>query len=85
MGPRGAVNILYDDAIVAAEDPEAKREELIAEYREEFANPYTAADRGFVDAVIEPTETRPRLIRDLEVHRGKRERHPEKKHGNLPI
>jgi len=85
MGPRGAVNVLFSDEIEAADDPEAKREELISEYREEYASPYTAADRGFVDAVIEPTETRPRLIQDLEVHRSRRERPPEKKHGNLPI
>jgi len=85
MGPRGAVNILFSDAIEAADDPDEKREELIAEYREEYANPYTAADRGFLDDVIEPGETRSRLISDLAVHRSKRERPPEKKHGNLPI
>jgi len=85
MGPQGAVNVLYDDELDEADDPEALREELVAEYREEFANPYTAADRGYVDDVIEPTETRPRLVRDLEVHRGKREDRPQKKHGNLPL
>ena len=85
MGPRGAVNVLFSDEIEAADDPDEKREELIAEYREEYANPYTAADRGFLDDVIEPGETRSRLIHDLEVHRSKRERPPEKKHGNLPI
>ena len=85
MGPRGAVNILYDDELAAADDPEALREELIDEYREEFANPYTVADRGFVDDVIEPGETRDRLIDDLEMLRSKRENHPEKKHGNIPL
>jgi len=85
MGPKGAVNILYDEELAAAEDPEARREELIAEYREEFANPYTAADRGFIDAVIEPTETRVRLVDDLEMLRSKRTSLPDKKHGNLPI
>jgi len=85
MGPQGAVNILYSEELAAAEDPEARRQELIDEYREEFANPYTAADRGFVDDVIEPTETRARLIDDLHVLRSKRESTPEKKHGNLPI
>jgi len=85
MGPKGAVNILYDEELAAAEDPEARREELIAEYREEFANPYTAADRGFIDAVIEPTETRARLVSDLEMLRSKRKSLPDKKHGNLPI
>jgi acetyl-CoA/propionyl-CoA carboxylase carboxyl transferase subunit len=85
MGPQGAVNILYDDELEAADDPDARREELIAEYREEFANPYTAADRGFIDAVIEPPETRSRLVSDLELLRSKRDSLPEKKHGNLPI
>jgi acetyl-CoA/propionyl-CoA carboxylase carboxyl transferase subunit len=85
MGPKGAVNILYDEELAAADDPEARREELIEEYREEFANPYTAADRGFVDAVIEPPETRSRLVSDLEMLRSKRQSLPEKKHGNLPI
>jgi acetyl-CoA/propionyl-CoA carboxylase carboxyl transferase subunit len=85
MGPKGAVNILYDEELAAADDPEARREELIEEYREEFANPYTAADRGFIDAVIEPTETRARLVSDLEMLRSKRESLPDKKHGNLPI
>jgi acetyl-CoA/propionyl-CoA carboxylase carboxyl transferase subunit len=85
MGPKGAVNILYDEELAAAEDTERRREELIAEYREEFANPYTAADRGYLDAVIEPTETRARLVTDLETLKSKREPGPEKKHGNLPI
>ena len=85
MGPQGAVNILYDDELEAADDPEARREELIEEYREEFANPYTAADRGFIDSVLKPTETRRRLIDDMDMLRSKRHSLPEKKHGNLPI
>jgi len=85
MGPRGAVNVLYDDELAAADDPEALREELIEEFRSEFATPYAAADRGFVDDVIEPRETRARLIDDLETLSSKREDRPEKKHGNLPI
>jgi acetyl-CoA/propionyl-CoA carboxylase carboxyl transferase subunit len=85
MGPQGAVNVLYSDELEAADDPETRREELIAEYREEFANPYTAADRGFVDDVIEPTETRARLIDDLRMLSRKRESNPNKKHGNIPI
>nr|WP_202614516.1 acyl-CoA carboxylase subunit beta [Halostella litorea] len=85
MGPQGAVNLLYDDELEAADDTEALRQELIDEYREEFANPYTAADRGFLDDVIEPTETRPRLIQDLEMLRSKREDGPDKKHGNIPL
>jgi acetyl-CoA/propionyl-CoA carboxylase carboxyl transferase subunit len=85
MGPKGAVNILYDDELAEAEDTEARRQELIDEYREEFANPYTAADRGFVDAVLEPPETRPRLIDDLEMLASKRDEQPDKKHGNIPL
>jgi acetyl-CoA/propionyl-CoA carboxylase carboxyl transferase subunit len=85
MGPEGAVNILYSDELDAADDPDARRADLVAEYREEFANPYTAADRGFIDDVIEPQETRTRLVDDLHMLTTKRERNPEKKHGNIPI
>nr|WP_267162492.1 acyl-CoA carboxylase subunit beta [Halovenus salina] len=85
MGPKGAVNVLYDEELEAAEDPEQRRQELIDEYREQFANPYIAADRGFVDDVLEPQETRPRLISDLEMLRSKRKSQPEKKHGNIPL
>nr|WP_206022049.1 acyl-CoA carboxylase subunit beta [Salarchaeum sp. JOR-1] len=85
MGPKGAVNVLYSEELAEADDTDAKREELIDEYREKFANPYTAADRGYVDDVIEPQETRPRLIDDLEMLTGKRVDQPEKKHGNIPL
>ncbi|MFC6724967.1 acyl-CoA carboxylase subunit beta [Halobium palmae] len=85
MGPQGAVNILYDDELEAAEDPDERRDELIEEYREEFANPYTAADKGFIDDVIEPPETRARLVDDLEMLQSKRDSLPDKKHGNIPI
>ncbi|WP_416841226.1 acyl-CoA carboxylase subunit beta [Haloferax sp. DFSO52] len=85
MGPQGAVNILYRDELEAADDPDARRDELIEEYREEFANPYTAADRGFVDDVIEPGETRKRLISDLQMLKSKRKSQPDKKHGNIPL
>jgi acetyl-CoA/propionyl-CoA carboxylase carboxyl transferase subunit len=85
MGPRGAVNVLYDDELEAAEDTEARREELIDQFRETFANPYTAADRGFVDAVLEPPETRRRLVRDLRMLRSKRVDGPDRKHGNIPL
>ena len=85
MGPKGAVNVLYREELAAADDPESRRQELIDEYREEFANPYTAADRGFVDDVIEPAETRSRLVDDLQMLTGKRSDKPEKKHGNIPI
>jgi acetyl-CoA/propionyl-CoA carboxylase carboxyl transferase subunit len=85
MGPKGAVNVLYREELAEADDPDARRQELIDEYREEFANPYTAADRGFVDDVIEPTETRARLIEDLKMLKGKSTDQPAKKHGNIPI
>ena len=85
MGPKGAVNILYRRELADTDDPEARRQELIDEYREEFANPYTAADRGFLDDVIEPGETRQRLVADLEMLLAKREDKPSKKHGNIPI
>nr|WP_205254520.1 MULTISPECIES: acyl-CoA carboxylase subunit beta [Halorussus] len=85
MGPQGAVNILYDDELAEADDPEARREELIDEYRDQFANPYTVADLGYVDDVLEPPETRPRLIDDLEMLSSKRDEQPDKKHGNIPL
>jgi len=85
MGPKGAVNVLYREELAEADDPDARRQELIDEYRDEFANPYTAADRGFIDDVIEPAETRARLIDDLTMLKGKRSDKPDKKHGNIPI
>ncbi|WP_313690789.1 acyl-CoA carboxylase subunit beta [Halorarum halobium] len=85
MGPQGAVNILYSDELDEADDPDARRDDLIEEYREEFANPYTAADKGFIDDVLEPPETRPRLVSDLEMLKSKRDSLPDKKHGNIPI
>ncbi|ELZ96739.1 methylmalonyl-CoA decarboxylase alpha chain [Haloferax mucosum ATCC BAA-1512] len=85
MGPQGAVNILYRNELEAADDPDERRDELIEEYREEFANPYTAADRGFIDDVIEPGETRRRLIADLRMLKSKRKSQPDKKHGNIPL
>ncbi len=85
MGAEGAVNIIYRDALAAADDVEAERARLVAEYREEFANPYIAAARGYVDDVIRPSETRPRLIRALAVLADKRDTNPRKKHGNIPL
>jgi acetyl-CoA/propionyl-CoA carboxylase carboxyl transferase subunit len=85
MGPEGAVNVLYSDELDAADDADARRADLVEEYREEFANPYTAADRGFIDDVIEPQDTRARLVDDLHMLKTKRESNPEKKHGNIPI
>ncbi|MGN8216594.1 acyl-CoA carboxylase subunit beta [Halococcus salifodinae] len=85
LGPRGAVNILYSDKIAAANDPEATRQALMDEYREEFANPYSAAKRGYIDDVIEPCETRERLIRDLGMLDRKRIDSPSKDHGNIQL
>jgi acetyl-CoA carboxylase carboxyltransferase component len=85
MGPEGAVNVVFRKEIEKAEDPAARREELIAEYQRRFANPYVAAERGFVDDVIEPAETRPRLIRALRMLATKREAVPARKHGNIPL
>jgi len=85
MGPDGAVNIVFRKELEAAENAQAKREELIREYREKFANPYVAAGRGYIDDVIEPHETRPRLIDALEMLQNKRQTNPAKKHGNIPL
>jgi propionyl-CoA carboxylase beta chain len=85
MGPEGAVNIVFRSELQEADDPEALRSELIADYRERFANPYVAAERGYVDDVIEPRRTRPVLIDALETALPKRERRPARKHGNIPL
>ncbi|MEF8776644.1 MAG: acyl-CoA carboxylase subunit beta [Haloarculaceae archaeon] len=85
MGPKGAVNVLYSDELDEAEDPEERRDQLIEEYRDQFANPYTAADRGYVDDVLLPEDTRPQLIGDLEMLRSKRTSQPDRKHGNIPL
>jgi acetyl-CoA carboxylase carboxyltransferase component len=85
MGPDGAVNIIFRRELEEAEDPEARKEELVAEYRERFANPFAAARRGYVDDVIEPRETRPRLINALQMLQNKRDSNPPKKHGNIPL
>ncbi len=85
MGPEGAVNILYRDELAKAKDPDAKRKELVARYVERFANPYVAASRGYIDDVIEPHETRPRLVAALRSLAGKRDTNPRRKHGNIPL
>ncbi|MCL2837818.1 MAG: methylmalonyl-CoA carboxyltransferase [Oscillospiraceae bacterium] len=85
MGPDGAANIIFRKDIAASDDPIAARNEKIKEYREKFANPYVAAARGYVDDVIEPSETRPRIISVLEMLASKRETRPSKKHGNIPL
>ncbi|WP_225334208.1 acyl-CoA carboxylase subunit beta [Halomicrobium urmianum] len=85
LGPRGAVNILYRDELGKADDTEARRQELMAEFREEFAHPYGPAKRGYLDDIIEPEETRRRLIDDLDLLQRKREDTPPKDHGNIPL
>ncbi|MEJ8765239.1 acyl-CoA carboxylase subunit beta [Oceanobacillus sp. HCA-5259] len=85
MGPEGAVNILYAKEIAESENPESLRTEKIASYREKFANPYIAAGLGMVDDVIDPRETRIKLIQALEMLRNKEEERPHKKHGNIPL
>jgi len=85
MGPDGAANIIFKDEIAKAENPVEMRKAKIAEYRDKFANPYVAAARGYVDAVIDPRETRPRIISALEMLNSKRESRPPKKHGNIPV
>ncbi len=85
MGPEGAVNIVFRAELEEASDPEARRAELIADYKERFANPYAAAERGYVDDVIEPRRTRPVLIEALETSLTKRVEGPRRKHGNIPL
>jgi propionyl-CoA carboxylase beta chain len=76
---------VFREAIATADDPAAERARLVAEYEAGFANPYVAASRGYVDDVIKPSETRPRLIRALEVMSDKRDTNPPRKHGNIPL
>jgi acetyl-CoA carboxylase carboxyltransferase component len=85
MGAEGAVNILNKKEISSAKNPDAKRKKLIDEYNDKFANPYIAAELGYVDDIIEPRETRPKVIAALESLRDKRQNVPPKKHGNIPI
>jgi acetyl-CoA carboxylase carboxyltransferase component len=85
MGPEGAVEIMFKKEIAAAEKPKDVMQQKIQEYREKFANPYVAAARGYIDAVIEPRETRPRLIKALKALADKKESRPRKKHGNIPL
>ena len=85
MGPAGAVNVLHREAIDGAQDPDAARRRLVTDYEEKFANPYIAASRGFLDDVIRPSETRPRLIAALDLLATKRDTNPLKKHGNIPL
>jgi acetyl-CoA carboxylase carboxyltransferase component len=85
MGPDGAVSVVFRKELEKADDPVARKAELVTEYRTKFANPYIAAQRGYVDDVIEPRETRARLINGLEMLQNKRDANPAKKHGNIPL
>ena len=85
MGAEGAVNVIHRREIAGADDAGAERAELIADYQEKFSNPYIAAERGYLDDVIEPQDTRKRLVQSLEMLRSKRETIPQRKHGNVPL
>ena len=85
MGPKGAVEILFRKEINDSPDPQAATDGKIEEYRQKFAHPYIAAGRGYLDDIIDPRDTRPRLIDALETLRSKRDRNPPKKHGNIPL
>jgi propionyl-CoA carboxylase beta chain len=85
MGPEGAVNVIYREEIATSTDPDERRAQLVAEYVERFANPYVAAARGYLDDVIEPRETRPRLVAALRSLATKRDTNPRRKHGNIPL
>ena len=85
MGPDGAVNIIFRKELAEADDQEARKQELVADYRDKFANPYVAASRGYLDDIIEPHFTRPRLINGLEMLSNKRDANPPKKHSCIPL
>jgi acetyl-CoA carboxylase carboxyltransferase component len=85
MGPQGAVEILYRRDLADTADPVARRAELVEEYTERYANPYIAAERGYVDDVIDPSETRRVLVKSLRLLASKREELPRRKHGNVPL
>src|SRR6202795_4592812 len=85
MGPQAAVNVIFKREIAAAKDPAKKAEQLVSDYKEKFANPYIAAERGFLDDVIEPQDTRPTLIRSLHLLKDKQAERPHRRHGNIPL
>lgn len=85
MGPEGAVNIIHRRTLSEADDPEATRAELVAKYRETFANPYRAASLGYIDEVLLPSQTRIRLVQAFGALENKRQSMPPKKHGNIPL
>jgi propionyl-CoA carboxylase beta chain len=85
MGPKGAVEIIFKKEIAAAKDKKKATEEYVQMYTEKFANPYIAAERGYVDDIIEPKRTRMRLIHSLKMLENKKDSNPPKKHGNIPL
>ena len=85
MGPEGAVNILYRQALEQSDDPDAERKKLVDDYNETYANPFIAAALGYLDDVIEPADTRAQLIMALQNLAGKKQNLPPKKHGNIPL
>jgi propionyl-CoA carboxylase beta chain len=85
MGPEGAINVIGRHQIAEADDAEAKRAEMVADYRDQFANPYVAANRGYLDDVIDPAQTRPELVKALRMLESKVDSLPPKKHGNIPL
>jgi propionyl-CoA carboxylase beta chain len=85
MGPEGAVDIVYKRELDGSDNREEVRQEKIDEFRDRFASPYVAAERGFVDAIIQPHETRKKLIQALAMLENKRDKNPAKKHGNIPL
>jgi propionyl-CoA carboxylase beta chain len=85
MGAQGAVNILYRRELAASDEPDQRRADLVTEYEDHLANPYIAAERGYIDAVVKPSETRAEIVRALRLLRTKRDTLPPKKHGNIPL
>src|SRR5207247_6222968 len=85
LGPEAAVNIIYKRDLTGARDPASRRKELVAEYTARFANPYVAAERGYIDDVIEPSQTRRELVRGLQLCLRKTVERPPRKHGNIPL
>jgi propionyl-CoA carboxylase beta chain len=85
MGPDGAVNIIFNDQIRKSKNPDQERTKLVDEYRHKFANPWKVAELGYIDDIIMPEDTRPRLIQALEMLQNKRDKNPPKKHGNIPL
>ena len=85
MGPDGAVNIIFRNELKQADDAAAEKDRLVEDYRRTFANPFKAAELGYIDEIIMPEDTRPKIIRSLEILQNKRDKNPSKKHGNIPL